>query len=169
MHKRLTGAAVAAMLVFMGFSGSAKADPYWQCVTFARMFSGIQIFGDAWTWWSKASEKYATGKAPQAGAVLVFKPNGKMKLGHVAVVSEVLTDRIIQITHANWGGSRGKVEKDVTLVDVSVRGDWSQVKVWYNPIGDMGTSVYPTYGFIYQAAKDATEKLASSQQDQASR
>ncbi len=24
------------------------------------------------------------------------------------------------------------------------------VKVWYDPIRDLGTSVYPTYGFIYQ-------------------
>ena len=33
-----------------------------------------------------------------------------------------LTDRVIQITHANWSpieGSRGKVEQDVTIIDVS--------------------------------------------------
>ena len=34
-------------------------------------------------------------------------------------------------------------------------GDWSQVKVWYNPIGDLGSTVYPTYGFIYKNARDA--------------
>jgi hypothetical protein len=33
---------------------------------------------------------------------------------------------------------------------VSPVGDWSMVKVWYDPIRDLGTSVYPTYGFIYQ-------------------
>ena len=79
-----------------------------------------------------------------------------MKLGHVAVVSQVLTDRIVQITHANWSpieGSRGKIERDVTLVDVSPRGDWSQVKVWYDPSRDLGGSTYPTYGFIYQDAE----------------
>jgi hypothetical protein len=68
----------------------------------------------------------------------------------------VLTERIVQITHANWSpieGSRGKVEKDVTLVDVSPAGDWSQVKVWYDPSRDLGGSTYPTYGFIYQDAK----------------
>ena len=74
----------------------------------------------------------------------------------MAVVSQVLTDRIIQITHANWSpieGSRGKIEKDVTLVDVSPRGDWSAVKVWYDPNRDLGGSTYPTYGFIYPDAQ----------------
>jgi len=45
-------------------------------------------------------------------------------------------------------------------VDVSPRGDWSQVKVWYDPIRDLGNTVYPTYGFIYQTAQN-TAKLAS--------
>ncbi len=162
MMKRLTAAAVAATLIFFSTGvTTAKADPYWQCVTFARMFSGIQIFGDAWTWWEKASGKYAKGFTPETGAVLVFKPVGKMTRGHVAVVSQVLTDRIVQITHANWGGSRGKVEEDVTIVDVSARGDWSQVKVWYGPSRDLGTTVYPTYGFIYKAGKDAATRIAA--------
>ncbi|MDC7676319.1 CHAP domain-containing protein [Asticcacaulis machinosus] len=135
---------------------AAEKSPYWQCVTFARSITGMQIFGDAWTWWEKASGKYDKGQAPQAGAVLVFQPTGKMRVGHVAVVSQVVTDRIIQITHANWSpinGRRGQVEKDVTVVDVSDKGDWSKVKVWYGPINDLGTSVYPTYGFIYAAAQ----------------
>ena len=145
--------AVATALFFAG-AGAAHADGYWQCAPFARLISGIQIFGDAWTWWGQAAGKYATGFSPKAGAVLVFRPSGAMRLGHVAVVSQVLTDRVIQITHANWsriGGTRGQVEKDVTVVDVSPAGDWSQVKVWYDPLRDLGSSTYPTYGFIYQA------------------
>ena len=79
-------------------------------------------------------------------------------------MSQVLTDRIIQVTHANWsllGGRRGQVEKDVTVVDVSAAGDWSQVKVWYDPKGDLGTTIYPTYGFIYKAldAHDPRRRL----------
>lgn len=164
MMKRLTAAAVAATLIFFsaGAGEARAADTYWQCVTFARMFSGIQIFGDAWTWWEKASGKYAKGFTPETGAVLVFKPVGKMTRGHVAVVSQVLTDRIVQITHANWGGSRGKVEEDVTIVDVSSKGDWSEVKVWYGPSRDLGTTVYPTYGFIYKAGKDAANRIAAA-------
>jgi surface antigen len=159
MSKRLTAAVVAATLGFsvLGFAPStAKADePYWQCVTFARMFSGINIFGDAWTWWNQAVSRFRTGDAPETGSVLVFRPEGRMTRGHVAVVSDILTDRVIRVTHANWGGSRGRVEENVTVVDVSASGDWSQVKVWYNPIHDLGTTVYPTYGFIYKGASDA--------------
>lgn len=160
----LSSLAVAVVLAF-SFGGAARADTYWECVTFARMFSGIQIFGDAATWWNKASGGYPRGATPQAGSVLVFKANGVMDKGHVAVVSQVLTDRIIQVTHANWSiiqGNRGKVEKDVTVVDVSPRGDWSQVKVWYDPIRDLGSTVYPTYGFIYQKAQDAAKNAAQS-------
>jgi surface antigen len=153
MMKRLQAAAVAALLgIFaLGYSApSAMAEPYWQCVTFARMFSGIDIYGDAHTWWSQAAGRFATGERPRTGAVLAFQSSGRMRLGHVAVVSEVLTDRVIRVTHANWGGSRGKVEENVTVVDVSDANDWSAVKVWYNPINDLGTTVYPTHGFIYQ-------------------
>lgn len=140
----------------------------WQCVTFARLFSGIQIFGDARTWWTQALGKYARGFTPETGSVLVFKPYGPMTRGHVAVVSQVLTDRIIQVTHANWSpieGHRGKIEKDVTVVDVSKGGDWSQVKVFYNPTGDLGTTAYPTYGFIYKAAKAAVEAAGHAGHD----
>ncbi|PHY13476.1 CHAP domain-containing protein [Caulobacter sp. B11] len=162
--------AAAAMISLLPVSG-AVADGYWQCVPFARLMSGIQIFGDARTWWSQATGKYDTGFAPKAGAVLCFKPTGRMTLGHVAFVSQVLTDRVIQVTHANWSmmnGARGQVEQDVTVVDVSPAGDWSEVKVWYDPIRDLGSTVYPTNGFIYQNAQAtriavATSKLALAQ------
>ncbi|MBX9461141.1 MAG: CHAP domain-containing protein [Brevundimonas sp.] len=164
MMKRLTAAAVAATLgifVLVGAAApAAKAgEPYWQCVTFARMFSGIEIFGDAHTWWSQAQNRFQTGERPRTGSVLAFQPVGRMSRGHVAVVSEVLTDRVIRVTHANWGGSRGKVEENVTVVDVSDRGDWSAVKVWYNPINDLGTTVYPTHGFIYKAPRQPSDGL----------
>jgi surface antigen len=154
--RTLLGSLAVAAVVSLSTTAGASADTYWQCVPFARLMSGIQIFGDARTWWAQAIGKYETGFIPRAGAVLCFKPTERMRLGHVAVVSQVLTDRIIQITHANWSpieGSRGKIEKDVTLVDVSPRGDWSAVKVWYDPSRDLGGSTYPTYGFIYPDAQ----------------
>lgn len=163
MMKRLTAAAVAATLAFSSFSTSALAgEPYWQCVTFARMFSGIQIFGDAWTWWESATGKYAKGSTPETGAVLVFRPTGKMTRGHVAVISAILSDQVVQITHANWGGSRGRVEENVTLVDVSPKGDWSLVKVWHAPSGSLGVTTYPTYGFIYQSRRAVAAGNAAS-------
>jgi surface antigen len=154
--RALLGSLAVAVVVGLAPATGAVAETYWQCVPFARLVSGIQIFGDAYTWWNQAVGKYDTGFTPKAGAVLCFKPTERMRLGHVAVVSQVLTDRIVQITHANWSpieGSRGKVEKDVTLVDVSPQGDWSQVKVWYDPNRDLGGSTYQTYGFIYQDTK----------------
>jgi surface antigen len=152
------GSLLAAMIIGFAPAG-AIAEDYWQCVPFARLMSGIQIFGDAHTWWQQAAGRYQTGFTPKAGAVLCFKPTGHMQLGHVAVVSQVLTDRIIQITHANWsiiGAGRGQIEKNVTVIDVSPAGDWSQVKVWYDPARDLGATVYPTYGFIYQDAATST-------------
>jgi surface antigen len=154
--RTLLGSLAVAAVMCVAPATGAVAETYWQCVPFARLVSGIQLFGDARTWWKQALGKYDTGFTPKSGAVLCFKPTARMRLGHVAVVTQVLTDRIIQITHANWSpieGSRGKIEKDVTLVDVSPKGDWSEVKVWYDPSRDLGGSTYETYGFIYQDAK----------------
>lgn len=161
--RTLVGSLTAAVMLSLVPVSGAVADIYWQCVPFARLISGIQIFGDARTWWTQATGKYDKGDAPKAGAVLCFKPVGKMQLGHVAVVSQVLTERVIQITHANWsriGGTRGQIEKDVTVIDVSPTGDWSEVKVWYDPARDLGSTTYPTYGFIYQNRE--AQQLAAS-------
>ena len=125
---------------------------YLQCVTFARSLSGIQIRGDAHTWWPQAKNRYATGQTPRPGSVLSFPSQGRMSRGHVAVVTQVITERVIQITHANWspiGGRRGQVEDKVTVVDVSPNNNWTEVRVWYAPIKDLGTTVYRTNGFIY--------------------
>lgn len=152
MMKRLTAAAVAATLGFSALAPmtAVASDRYWQCVTWARQVSGIQIFGDAHTWWRQAVGRFRTGDRPEVGSVLAFRSHGRMTRGHVAVVAEVLTPRVIRINHANWGGSRGRVEENVTVVDASARGDWSAVKVWYGPSNDLGTTVYPTHGFIHR-------------------
>ena len=161
--RAIVGSLSATLLILLSPIG-ASAESYWQCVPFARLMSGIQIFGDAHTWWQQATGHYQTGFTPKAGAVLCFKPTGRMRLGHVAVVSQVLTDRIIQITHANWSiieGARGQVEQNVTVIDVSQAGDWSEVKVWYDPTRGLGSTTYPTYGFIYQ--DDAATRFAVAQ------
>jgi len=72
MRTLTTAAAVAATIAMSGFtSAPASAEPYWQCVTFARFFSGIQLFGDAWTWWTSADGQYRNGRKPEAGGDLV--------------------------------------------------------------------------------------------------
>jgi surface antigen len=125
-------------------------------VPIARVLSGIDIRGNADTWWSQAEGRYSRGNAPRRGAVLTFKPHGSMQLGHVAAVSKVVDDRTILITHSNWSpinGRRGQIERDVKVIDVSDAGDWSRVRVWFAPTQDLGTTAYPVYGFIYPAGK----------------
>lgn len=121
-----------------------------QCVPYARIVSGVEIRGDALTWWDQAEGLYKRGNKPKKGAVLAFRPYGPMALGHVAVVSRILDDRRVLIRHANWSAP-GAIEEDVLALDVSSEGDWSQVRVWYSPTGQMGARTNPTYGFIYPA------------------
>lgn len=128
-------------------AGPATAQ-FWQCAPFARSVSGIAIHGDAGTWWGQAAGRYDRGETPVEGAVMAFEPTRRMRVGHVAMVSRVVSDREVLLTHANWS-RRGRVETDVRAVDVSAAGDWSLVKVWYGPNGGLGTSSYPVKGFIY--------------------
>ncbi len=138
---------------YSGISDEARDQlPYLQCVPYARQISGIQIYGDALTWWEQAEGRYAKGRKPKPGAVMSFAPYGRMELGHVAAVSRVIDSRTVLLRHANWSpidGRRGQIEDDVRAVDVSERNDWSQVRVWYAPIGNLGTTAWPVNGFIY--------------------
>jgi surface antigen len=160
-------AAICSMLFIVALAApsAANAQTYWQCAPFARVFSGIQLFGAAASWWNQALGKYVHGSAPKPGSVLVFKAIGAMRSGHVATVTQIVSDRIIKVTHANWGGAKGRVEHDVTVVDTSAAGDWSAVKVWYAPIGAVGQRAYPTYGFIYAGAKALAREFDSSGSD----
>ena len=145
-------AGLAAPAFALPVEDGVSDDPYWQCVPIARTMSGIQIYGDAHTWWDQAEGRYRKGSEPKKGAVLNFMPHGGMKLGHVAAVTKIIDDRTILVTHANWspyGGRRGYVEKNVRVIDVSEDNDWSRVRVWFAPIGNMGGNEWPTFGFIY--------------------
>lgn len=127
-----------------------------QCVPYARAVSGVSIFGDAHTWWGQAEGRFARGSQPQVGAVLAFPPHGNMRLGHVAAVREIVDDRTIIISHANWstiGGVRGHIEEDVRAIDVSEDNDWSRVRVWYTPNEALGSTEWPVHGFIYPKQK----------------
>ena len=87
---------------------------------------------------------------PKPGSVLTFRSNGRMRLGHVAVVSRVINPREVEIEHANWWGPgmNGGVARNIPVVDVSEANDWTAVRVGLGQPGHFG-SVYPTYGFIY--------------------
>ncbi len=148
--------AVSASLI----PATANAGRYLQCVPFARQASGIEIRGNAKTWWSQAAGKYERGSAPKEGSVMAMPGIRKMPLGHVAMVSKILNEREILLTHANWS-RRGGIERNVRAVDVSDAGDWSKVRVWFAGNGDLGTTSYPVSGFIYPDAAPAP-KLAEA-------
>lgn len=121
-----------------------------QCVPYARQISGIDLRGDAWTWWGQAAGRYARGKRPRAGAVLVFQRTRMLPRGHLSVVTRIVDTREILITHANWGSTadtRGKVARDVRVIDISPGNDWSELRVWNG--SDFGKA-YPAAGFIYR-------------------
>lgn len=124
-------------------------DGFMYCVPYARTVTGVELFGDAWTWWQAAADRYARGATPAAGAILVFRRTDRLQSGHVSVVTDVVGPREIRVTHANWGyagKARGQVDRDVPVIDVSPNNDWSEVRVWNG--GSYGRE-YPAYGFIY--------------------
>ena len=140
--------------------GSVALPPFLQCVPYARSVTGISIFGDAHTWWGQAEGRYARGFLPKVGAVMAFKPHGKMVLGHVAAISRIVDSRTVLLRHANWSlihGRRGQIENDVKAVDVSPANDWSEVRVWFDPIKSLGSTHWPVQGFIYKTRPHANE------------
>ncbi|MFK7841016.1 MAG: CHAP domain-containing protein [Sphingorhabdus sp.] len=152
----------------------AKANDYLQCVPFARELSGVQIYGDAHSWWDKAAGVYQRGAIPAEGAVLSLASHGAMRLGHVAVVHKIIDKRNILISHANWSpinGRRGQIERGVAAKDVSQNNDWSRVRIWYAPIGKLGTTAFPVNGFIYpgKAPKNSGRQWASAKPETSSR
>lgn len=157
-HRRFLGAFALCATLLSGVP--AMARDYLQCVPFARAESGVDIRGNAKTWWAQAAGAYERGQEPRKGAVMAFASTSGMPLGHVAVVKKVVSDREILIDHANWspiGGRRGQIERNVRVVDVSAAGDWSSVRVWYAPIGDLGLRANPVQGFIYPDSDSAPD------------
>ena len=99
MANRITAVAAAAMIAGAGLLSGlvspqvAQAEGVtngWQCAQFARLLSGIEIFGDAYTWWRQAMGKYARGSSPDVGAVLVFKTSPtSMISSRIAIANKI--------------------------------------------------------------------------------
>jgi len=122
-----------------------------QCVPYAREVSGIQLSGDAYSWWDKAQGRYQRGHVPTRGAVLVLRKTSHLRSGHVAVVKNVLGSRIITVTHSNWAnnwGDRHIIYDFMRAEDVSAANDWTRVRFWNDDKNVFGAP-YPAYGFIY--------------------
>lgn len=119
-----------------------------QCVPFARGASGIDIYGDAHTWWGQAAGRYPRSNLPAEGSVLVMRGYQTSARGHVAVVTQVVSDRQILVDQANWMNG-GEITRAVPVLDVSPNNDWSEVRVWWIPTRAWGARTYGVEGFIH--------------------
>ena len=121
------------------------------CVPYARQVTGMEISGNGRDWWYNAAGRYARSSRPEPGAILSFPASGGMRSGHVAVVSRVINNRLIEIDHANWGGPgirRGSIMQGVDVMDVSANNDWTQVRVQVGWSDENFGRPYSTHGVI---------------------
>lgn len=125
-----------------------------QCVPYARQLSGIPIRGDAWTWWRQAAGKYRRSARPTVGSVLVLRRTSRNRYGHLAVVTRIVNNREVIVSHQNWL-NKGRIHIDTPVRDVSRRNDWSAVRLWYIPGNVLGRSTYAAHGFIHPARQQA--------------
>jgi surface antigen len=131
----------------------ALASSGGNCVAYAREVTGVDLSGNAAAWWPHAEGRYDRGQQPAVGAILVFKAYGRMRVGHVAVVSRIVGAREVLVDQANW--VRGRVTKAMSVVDASPLNDWTSVKVLEPNSGTHGRE-NPTFGFIYPRALPAS-------------
>lgn len=134
------------------------SHPGLSCAPFARALTGLALSGDAADWWSQADGRYTRVSTPSVGGVLVFRRTGRLRSGHVSVVSDVLDARRIHVIQANW--MPGELDIDQLVVDVSETNDWTVVRVWYPPGDQLGSHAYSTYGFILSPAPRSHDILS---------
>lgn len=134
-----------------------------QCVPFARQEAGVEIYGNANTWWQQAAGRYERAERPSEGAVVVLRGYATSRRGHVAVVQEVVSERLVIVDHANWLNA-GEITRNVPVRDVSPNNDWSQVQVWHVPGRHWGGRVYNVQGFILNMLDDARASAPKADQ-----
>ena len=127
------------------------------CVEYARARSGLAVFGDAKLWWARAKNLYARATTPMENAVMVFSGSKRLKKGHVAVVTDIVSKREIRVDQANWQ-NHGEIDHATPVLDVSARNDWSKVRVWDMRSNGFGAHVYAISGFI---AKELVRQAAN--------
>ncbi|WP_241911544.1 CHAP domain-containing protein [Telmatospirillum siberiense] len=134
-----------------------------ECAPFARSVSGVNLRGDAADWWQAAAGRYVRTSTPVVGAVLAFRRTSRLPSGHAAVVSRLVSDREIRVTQANWVPHR--VTEDMPVIDISPDNDWTMVRVWWPPIGQLGSGHFPTWGFITPEHPSTRERLIVAMQE----
>ena len=153
-------AAVAAPDDDTASSATAEPSVEWPlrrlaCVPYARLRSGLAIFGDARVWWARARNIYDEFTAPAVDAVMVFAGSKRIRKGHVAVVAGIVSPREIIVDHANWQ-NHGEIDHNMPVLDVSAGNDWSKVRVWDVRSGQFGGHVYAIKGFIARSLPATT-------------
>ncbi|MGB0695637.1 MAG: CHAP domain-containing protein [Rhodospirillaceae bacterium] len=121
------------------------------CVPYARFVSGIQLRGDAHTWWASAAGKYKRDSKPALGSILSMPKTSRLSRGHIAVVTAIEGPRRIKVSHANWGwnrATRGKIYEHMPVLDVSENNDWSKVRLMHPATNAFGRP-YKADGFIH--------------------
>lgn len=131
-----------------------------QCVPYARDLSHIALYGDAYTWWDQAAGRYERSSTPSEGAVMVLYGYSGPQRAHLAVVTRIVSDRMIRVDHANWLDD-GAVYTDNAVKDVSDDNDWSEVLVFNIRNHSWGTRHYPVQGFI-EPRPDALQLAGSA-------
>jgi hypothetical protein len=134
-------------------------QPHSECVPYARNASGIQIWGDAVTWWTQAASLYLRSGRPAPGSVLVLRGYNDISRGHVSYVREVVSSRLMRVDHANWMRS-GEISLNVPVIDVSPDNDWSQVRIWHVPGDYWGGRTYEAEGFIHPYRLDGANPIS---------
>lgn len=125
-----------------------------QCVPFVRQEAGVEIYGNANTWWTQAEGRFERAERPAESAVIVLHGYATASRGHVGVVKELVSERMIVVDHANWLNG-GEITRNVPVRDVSPNNDWSQVQVWNVPGRHWGGRVYRVQGFILGLSEQA--------------
>ena len=118
-----------------------------ECVPYARQVSGIQIYGDAHTWWDQAAGRYDREPLPRSGSVMVLYGYAGPKRAHLATVTRIVSKREIRVDHANWLND-GNIYLNSPVIDVSPANDWSMVRVYNNRDNHLGVNNYNVRGFI---------------------
>ncbi|QCO14499.1 CHAP domain-containing protein [Azospirillum brasilense] len=153
-------ASFAAFIALSPFTISQAQAQDGDCVRTLRSISDFEIRGDAWTWWNTAADQYERDKRPALGSVLVFKRSQRLGRGHVSLVSHIIDRRTIEVDHS-WLDGRG-LRRNMRVVDVSPRNDWTAVRVWHEPSDQLGLRVYTTYGFILPEGEEAEIRQADA-------
>ena len=131
-------------------------------VPFARAHSGVNIYGDAYTWWAQAQiAGYSERSNPSTGAVMVLSGYSTSEHAHAAVVRRIVSSREIRIDHANWLNN-GAIFMDDPVADVSAANDWSRVLVWNVETHAWSTHTYVVQGFIGPGRVDSGTRLKDS-------